>query len=76
MSKNAGPAVRRPTATPPPIDPEDELESDKDIDLQAYAEGKVTAPWSQVIAQLQRRFDVVVKNKAEAIHLITKKLNL
>lgn len=76
MSKNAPPVQRHPTANPPPIDPDDEIEGEGDIDLRAYAEGKVTAPWPQVVAQIQRTFDVVVKNKAEAVALITKKLKL
>lgn len=60
-----------PMEAAPPQKP-DSLEEkvDEKIDLRAWADGKIKAPWPAVAAALQERFDVVVSNKDEAKTLI------
>ena len=69
------PVKARPVDAPRDVDPADITEEDKnELDLVAWAEDKIKAPWGTVTATIQRLHDVVVSNKEEAKALIKQKM--
>lgn len=53
-------------------DPDDEIDEEK-VDLRGWADGIVSYPWGTVTAAIQREYDVVVKNKKEAIEIVNER---
>jgi hypothetical protein len=53
---------------------EEPVEKMPEIDLRAWADGRITAPWVAVTSLIQKKFDVTVANKKEALDVVNENL--
>lgn len=65
-SKAAKPAVE------PLASGEDTVADEQEIDLVAWRDGKTVYAWAVIVAAIQRKYDVVVNTKQEAMDIINK----